>query len=315
MKATTMNDSQHTPSSEGPAQSHERTAKRGAIGVLLGAGAIALIAPMIASGGALNTAGSGAAAQSIARPFTADLKGSNEFPGPGDPDGTGAAAITINPTTGEICADLRVSGIATATAAHIHRGAVGVAGAIEVTLVAPTPTSAACAAATPVLAAEIAGNPAGFYVNVHNGDFSAGAIRGQLAVGTTLSGGTQLLAEPVRVYDSRIGSQGPLLQGETRVVSLASGTNGAGATVIGVAPGATAAILRVTVTDAVGAGFLKVYSNALTVQPATSAANWFETGSIVGADTTVAVDAEAKVKVTAGVNQTHFVIDVVGFIY
>jgi hypothetical protein len=74
-------------------------------------------------------------------------------------------------------------------------------------------------------------------------------------------------------------------------------------------------MLRLTVVDTVGAGFLKLYSNALTVQPATSAVNWYQTGSTVGADPTVAVDAGGKVKVTAGVNQTHFVIDVVGFVF
>jgi len=292
-----------------------RRGTRAAIGIgALGFGALAFVPGMV-SGSARNTAGSGAAAQAVARPFTAELKGSNEVPGPGDTDGTGAAAITIDPVTGEVCADLRVAGIATATMAHIHRGAAGASGAVEVTLTAPTPTSSACAIATPVLAAEIVATPGDFYVNVHNADFPDGALRGQLAAGTTLSGDIQLLAEPVRAYDSRVGTAGPIMQGETRVVSLATGTNGANATVLAVPPGATAAMVRLTVTDAVGAGFLKLYSNALTVPPPTSAANWYQPGAIVGPDATVAIDAEGKVKVTAGVNQTHVVIDVVGYIF
>ncbi|MGD9995630.1 MAG: CHRD domain-containing protein [Ilumatobacteraceae bacterium] len=278
-------------------------------------GALALIGPTIASGSALDTFGANAAGVQATMPYTAVLSGANEVPGPGDGDGTGAAAITIDRTSGEICFDLRASDITTATAAHIHRGATGVAGAIEVTLVAPTPTSAGCTTATPTLAGEIADNPANFYVNVHSTDFPDGAIRGQLAAATTMSGSTQILAEPIRVYDSREGTVGPIMQGETRVVSLASGVNGAGQTVLAVPPGASAAMVRLTVTDSVGAGFLKLYSNALTVQPATSAANWYQTGSIVGADATVAVDPEGKVKVTAGVNQTHFVIDVVGYVF
>jgi hypothetical protein len=294
-----------------------QSVRRGAIATVLGIGAIAVIAPVIASGGALNTMGSNAEAIATARPFTAVLTGANEFPGPGDTDGTGAAAVTINRTTGEICTDLRVENIATATMAHIHRGAVGVAGPIEVTLTTPSPegTSSGCSTVAPALAAEIADGPAGFYVNVHNGDFGAGAVRGQLAAGTTTSGDIQLLAEPVRAYDSREGTVGPIAAGETRVISLAMGENGAGDSVIAVPPGATGAMVRLTLDATVGGGFLKIYSNALTAQPATSSVNWYESGSIVGADTTVAVDATGKVKVTAGANQTHFIIDVVGFVF
>ena len=39
------------------------------------------------------------------------------------------------------------------------------------------------------------------------------------------------------------------------------------------------------------------------------------TGAIVGADPTVAVDAQGMVKVYAGVNSTHVIIDVVGFVF
>ena len=192
----------------------QQSIRRGAIAVALGIGGIALIAPVIASGGALNTVGSNAAAVATARPFTAALSGANEFPGPGDTDGTGAAAVTINKTTGEICADLRVENIATATMAHIHRGAAGVAGPIVVNLDRThTDLVGVRHSLITVLATEIADAPAGFYVNVHNGDFPAGAVRGQLAAGTTLSGDIQLLAEPVRAYDSREGTAGPSLQG------------------------------------------------------------------------------------------------------
>jgi hypothetical protein len=291
--------------------------RRGAIAVAC-AGAIALIGPTVARGGALDTLGSRAAGVEAIEPFTALLSGANEVPGPGDPDGTGAAAITIDRATGEICFDLRAEGIRTATpasAAHIHRGAAGAAGVIEVTLAPPAPSSSGCVTAPPTLAAEIADHPAGFYVNVHNSDHPDGALRGQLAAPTAFSGSTQVLAEPVRVYDSREGTDGPIVAGETRIVGLGAGVDAMGRTVLAVPPGATAAMVRLTVTDAVGAGFLQLYSNALTVPPATSAANWYESGSIVGADATVAIDAEAKVKVTAGVNRTHLVIDVVGYVF
>jgi hypothetical protein len=282
--------------------------------VALGAGA--LLVPTIVSGSARNTVGSGAAAAAVQRPFLATLTGAAEVPGPGDTDGTGAAAVTIDAATGEICADLRVDNIAAASMAHIHRGAVGVAGPVEVTLTPPASgSSSACTTATPTLAAEIVANPAGFYVNVHNADFPNGAVRGQLAASTATVGSMQLLAEPLRAYDSRQGTDGPITVGQTRTISLATGVNGAGTRVMALPPGATGAIVRLTVTDSVGAGFLKLYSAALTTEPATSAANWYQTNSIVGSDATVAVDAQGRVKVTAGVNSTHFVIDVVGYIF
>lgn len=293
----------------------QQTIRRALIGLAAGGGAIALIAPAMVSGSALNTVGSGAAELAVARPFTAMLTGANEFPGPGDTDGAGSAAVTVDRATGEVCVDLRVSGIGAAAAAHIHQGAAGVAGPIVVPLTAPNPTSATCVMAGVPLATSIAADPAGFYVNVHTADFSGGAVRGQLAASTVLNGGTQILAEPIRAYDSREGTQGPLLQGETRVISLASGKNGAGQTVMAVPPGATAAMVRLTLDGTVNAGFVKLYSNALTVQPAMSSVNWYETGAIVGADATVAVDAEGKVKVTGGVNQANIIIDVIGYVF
>jgi hypothetical protein len=110
------------------------------------------------------------------------LTGRQEAPGPGDPDGAGLAAVTINVARGRICYALAVTRIAPATLAHIHRGARGVPGPIVVHLDAPTDGSSAnCTLVDdPALVAEIAHAPSAFYVNVHNADFQAGAIRGQL---------------------------------------------------------------------------------------------------------------------------------------
>lgn len=297
-----------------------RSRRRGLAAIALtGLGAASLGAvglPTIASGSARNASGAGAASIAMQRPFLAAMDGSQEVPALGDPDGTGGAAVTIDPSTGQVCADLRVADIVAPTAAHIHRGGIGVAGPVEVTLTAPSPTSAVCVNVTTSLAAEIAASPANFYVNVHNTEYPGGAIRGQLATGTTSSGSLQLLPEPLRAYDSRDpGREGPLLVGTTRTISLATGRSGTGARQIAVPPGATAALVRLTVTDTVGAGFLKLYSAALTSEPATSAANWYEPNAIVGADATVAVDAQGRVKVTAGVNSTGVVIDVVGYVF
>ena len=291
------------------------TTKASCVGLVVGLGAVALLAPSLASGGARTSTGSGAAPAAVARPFIAQLTGASEVPGPGDPAGEGAAAVTIDPVSGEICVDLRATGIQTAVAAHIHRGGPTVAGPIVVPLTPPTPTSAACVTATGVLAAEIAANPAGFYVNVHTATYPAGAIRGQLAPAGTKSGTTQVLDVPLRAYDSRTTPEGVLPPLTTRVVSLANGLDSASVSQVAVPPGAIGAILRITVADAVAAGFLKVYSTALETAPATSNVNWYQTGAIVGADATVAVDAQSKIKVTSGGQSSNFVIDVVGYIF
>src|SRR5688500_7531991 len=69
---------------------------------------------------------------------TTNLSGAAEVPGPGDRDGTGTAPVQIDVGSQQACATLNVQNIATATAAHIHRGAAGVAGPIVVGLVTPT---------------------------------------------------------------------------------------------------------------------------------------------------------------------------------
>jgi hypothetical protein len=115
------------------------------------------------------------------RRLTTRLSGAAEVPGPGDPDGTGRAVITLNQGQGQVCFELTVSNIAPATAAHIHEGAVGQAGGVVVTLTPPTSGSSKdCVSASAELIKNIRQNPAGYYVNVHNQDFPDGAVRGQL---------------------------------------------------------------------------------------------------------------------------------------
>ena len=116
------------------------------------------------------------------RPFTVAMTGTEEAPGPGDPDGSGTAVFTLNQGQGTICYMLTVEAIAPATVTHIHRAPAGVAGSIVVPLIAPTDgSSSGCVDVDRDLINDIKQNPESYYVNVHNADFPAGAVRGQIS--------------------------------------------------------------------------------------------------------------------------------------
>lgn len=110
------------------------------------------------------------------------MTGIQEVPGPGDPDGTGTAEVRVVPAVGQVCWDLWARGIDAATAAHIHRGAAGVAGPPVLPLTTPDAAgrSQGCATVDIALAREIAARGYDFYLNVHTAAQPAGAIRGQL---------------------------------------------------------------------------------------------------------------------------------------
>lgn len=126
-----------------------------------------------------------AAAPAKEGPYTLTtwLSGAAEAPGPGDPDGSGHATIRINYGQSRLCWNIRVSDITLpATAAHIHVGAAGVPGPVVVHLSGPSSkgSSSGCSTVDQAVLKAIIENPAGYYVNVHNSDFPAGAVRGQL---------------------------------------------------------------------------------------------------------------------------------------
>jgi hypothetical protein len=116
------------------------------------------------------------------RQLTTTLTGEQEVPVRGDLDGIGFATVTVNPGQGVLCYELSVSGIAPATAAHIHEAPVGVAGPVVLGLLPPTNgSSSGCVDVSRTLAKDILKNPADYYVNVHNLEFPGGALRGQLS--------------------------------------------------------------------------------------------------------------------------------------
>ena len=113
------------------------------------------------------------------------LNGIQEVPGPGDPDGIGTAEIRVDARQSNLCWRLNVRQVDPATAAHIHRGAAGTAGPPVVTLTTPDANglSEGCTTIEEPLASELVLRSYGFYVNVHNPAFPAGAVRGQLRGG------------------------------------------------------------------------------------------------------------------------------------
>ena len=130
----------------------------------------------------------------------ADLSGDAEVP-PADPDGDGRARVVLKPDEGLVCFRIRFDDTGTPNRGHIHRGDAGFNGGIVVTffelvgssvVLPPNPRDPrrdvlerrsaleGCVSAAPDIIQEIADNPEGFYVNLHNTRFPGGAVRGQL---------------------------------------------------------------------------------------------------------------------------------------
>jgi hypothetical protein len=112
--------------------------------------------------------------------FVLDLTGEAEKPTPGDPDGTGTATITLNEDNNQVCFDIEVDDIEPVTMAHIHEADVNNPGPIVVDFQATANNLDGCVQSTTAQVQEILDNPAGFYVNVHNDPFQAGALRAQM---------------------------------------------------------------------------------------------------------------------------------------
>jgi hypothetical protein len=119
------------------------------------------------------------------------------------------------------------------------------------------------------------------------------------------------LAAPARVYDSRPNAtplavvKGKLADHAERVIDPKLG---------GAVPqGASAVVMNLTATDTNPGGFLSAFKNGV-AWPGTSSVNWFQPGSTVANQCTVALDGTAQFKVRCeGAGGTHFVVDVVGY--
>ena len=172
--------------------------------IALGIGA-AVVIPGLASAGHLNTV------------LNNELSGRNEVSADGsernvgDKNGRGEAYVFgIDGDATTLCYIVTASKIdltfvaGTTGMAHIHRGAKGTNGPVVANLAFPVGGDAAdcltegetgkfpragMAGEPASIVQDILANPAAYYVNVHTGEFPAGAIRGQLAPLDTSSGG------------------------------------------------------------------------------------------------------------------------------
>ena len=237
----------------------------------------------------------------------ATLSGPDENTGAGnfDPDGTGSLLVTINTTTNEVCGNVTTANLTAFTNFHLHIGPPAPAprtGSPVIDFAPPAGTTGSfskCVIDTD--AAAIAANPTAYYANVHTTEFTGGAISGQLAFRTSEM---QLLGAPIRVYDTCFGGLTKFAPNTTRTIDLSAA---------GIPVGATGALVTVTVTQAEGAGFLTVYSNALGTMPNTSNVN-FTNGEDIANNIIVATDGNNKIKISSGATGTEDVIvDVVGY--
>jgi hypothetical protein len=135
---------------------------------------------------ALGTVGV-AVAETGGRPLSTTLTGAEEAPGPGDPNATGQADLTLNQGKNEVCFTVSWADIdGQVFAGHIHVAPAGSPGPIVVTLFtgsfAGTGSASGCVEnVDPDLIKAIRHDPSAYYVNVHSQpNFPGGAVRGQL---------------------------------------------------------------------------------------------------------------------------------------
>ncbi len=110
--------------------------------------------------------------------FKATLKGESETP-PNSSTATGDATLTYNKDTKIFSIVVHFSGL-TATASHIHKGPVGVAGNVIFPFTPPITSPINYTSPVLTTSQDSALNANLYYVNVHSAVYPAGEIRGQL---------------------------------------------------------------------------------------------------------------------------------------
>ena len=134
--------------------------------------------------------------------FIVPLSGVQEVPGPGDPDGTGTARLTFNPSAQTVDWTITVNNIALpTTGTHTHQAPADASGPVVIDFGNQlSGTSLFDADVTAILA-----NPSNYYVNVHNAAFPDGAIRGQLSSSQITTSGVNPIPVPPGIALVAIG--------------------------------------------------------------------------------------------------------------
>jgi len=148
------------------------------------------LAVAIAAASIVGTQGAHAAAKVSTVTLTATATGmdvtmaSNSKMG-GAKTGSAAAKFVLDTKKNTLCYSVATSALTGVVEAHIHAGAKGVDGADVIPLL-PTKfnvKTSTCVKVASKLLADIAMNPAMYYVNIHTKVYPDGAVRGQLMMG------------------------------------------------------------------------------------------------------------------------------------
>jgi hypothetical protein len=113
---------------------------------------------------------------------SAKMTGAQEKP-KGEDGASGIATIRLNAAKGTVCwAFTKLVKVKAPNASHIHKGKKGVSGPVYIPLGGKYKAKG-CTKASKAQITAVGSNPSGFYVNIHNKEYPAGTVRGQLVAG------------------------------------------------------------------------------------------------------------------------------------
>jgi len=151
-------------------------------GVVVVAGTVPATAVAYASADSTSTSSRTTTAAGDAVYLVSSLRGRNEVPAAGDPDGRAVEVVKIQDST--VSFTVRWSGITAPTEGHIHAGTAGANGDVKIRLFTRPQGGHTASGSVQVtdatLLASLVSEPVSFYADLHTRQFPDGAVRGQL---------------------------------------------------------------------------------------------------------------------------------------